>query len=68
MNILINLKRDSDVVTNGSDYSAEAPELYINKLQHACTMAEARGSEKCVEVIGSFLKRRRAYFKAAFSM
>lgn len=65
MNILSNFKRDSDVVTNASDYTAEACELALINLEHACTVVEARDSENRLEVIGSFMKRRRAYFVLA---
>lgn len=65
--VLNAFKLQSDAVSHAGDTSTEAHEEAVQSLRAACTVAGAMGPDVRAEVIGAFVRRRRASLCAAFT-
>lgn len=65
--ILNAFKLQSDAVSNMDSATTEKHTYAVKSLQAACNVAEMMGSDVKAEVIGAFVRRRRASLRAAFA-
>lgn len=64
--VLNAFKLHSDAVSNMDSATTEKHTVAVETLRSACQVAEMMGSEVKAEVIGAFVRRRRASLRAAF--
>lgn len=60
-------KLHSDAVSNMDAASTETHQLAVRILSSACTVAQSMGNDVRAEVVGAFVRRRRASLRAAFT-
>ncbi|KAI0563101.1 vacuolar protein sorting-associated protein 53 A [Gracilaria domingensis] len=65
--VLTEFKRYSDVLSVATSSSPKVDSA-VNRLHTACLVAEAMGSTVRAELLGSYIKSRKAAFRAAFEM
>lgn len=65
--VLNAFKLHSDAVSNMDSATTEKHTVAVETLRSACQVAEMMGPEVKAEVIGAFVRRRRASLRAAFS-
>lgn len=65
--VLNAFKRHSDSVSLGTEVEPKVHEAAVEALRTACRVAHSMGPDVRAEIIGAFVRRRRATFSASFS-